>query len=259
MIGKGIGWFVSSMRDALARLVVKLRIPPNVITVLGTIFTIGAGACFAVSIKTDEKVWCIFAGVLLYFSIACDMLDGVVARLTGRSSRFGAFLDSSMDRVSDFAIWAGLAFGYAWLEPANITFVMLAFLGFFSASMISYVKARSEDFIESCKVGYWQRGERCAAVIIAAFACNPAALVVEQSILPLFTLAHRFLHARAVMAGRKPVMNARVEGKWYHKIQPWLYPRMSWPYDIMTAVYIAFLIFARFDPAKYDFIRYWIG
>ncbi len=258
MIGKGIAWIVSSARDALGKGLVAMRIKPDFITVMGTILTIAAGACFAVSIKTDEKIWCIYAGVLLFFSIACDMLDGVVARLTNHSTTFGAFLDSTMDRVSDFAIWAGMAFGYAWKDQANITFIMLSFLGFFEASMISYIKARSEDFIESCKVGYWQRGERCAAMIISAFACNPAAFVVEQSILPLFTLLRRALHAKTCLAGGTPVTNARIEGKWYHKIQPWLYPRMSWPYDIMTAGYIAFLIFARFNPANYDFIRFWL-
>ncbi len=258
MIGKSVAWCVSTVRDSWARAAVWMGLTPNSLTILGTLLTIMAGACFALGVKTGLNRYFLIGAGLLCFSIGCDMIDGIVARLTGKATQFGAMLDSTMDRVSDFAIWAGLAFGFAWQEPANLTFIVLCLLGWLEASMISYVKARSEDFIDSCKVGYWQRGERSAATIISAFACNPAAYVVEQGILPMFTLLRRIFHARAVMAGRKPITNARIEGRWYHKIQPWLYPRMSWPYDLMTAAYIAFLVFFRIDPARWDVIRFWL-
>jgi len=259
MIGRAIGWVVSSLRDAVARALVRAGVTPNMLTGFGAAATVGAGVCFALALKTNNMDWCILAAVLLYISFCSDMLDGAVARFSGQATKFGAFLDSCMDRAGDFAIWAGLAMGFAWQSPANLTFVALSMLGFFEAVMISYIKARSEDFIFSCQVGYWQRPERCSAVIIAAFACNPAALVVEQSILPIFTMFRRAGHTWAILAGRRPVTNARLDGKWYHKIQPWLYPRASWPYDIMTAAYIAFLIFARFDPAEWDILRDWLG
>jgi CDP-diacylglycerol--glycerol-3-phosphate 3-phosphatidyltransferase len=258
MIGRAIGWFFVTWRDGLARLLVKLRVTPNALTIFGTLLMLGVGACFALNVATSDWRWSLWGAALLFGSFACDMLDGAVARLGGKGSNFGAFLDSTMDRVSDFAVWAGLGFGYIWLTPANLTFACLCWLGFLEAMMISYTKARAEDLIESCKVGYWQRGERSAAVIIAATACNLPAFVVQQSILPMFTLLRRILHTRAVMAGRIPVTNAQREGRWFHKIQPWLYPRASWPYDIMTAVYIAWLVFARFDPADWDLLRSWL-
>lgn len=258
MIGKSIGWLFSVARDALTRGLVFLRVTPNTLTVIGTLLTIAASACFAMNIKTGDWRWSLAAACWLFASSGCDMLDGAVARLGGKGTKFGALLDSTMDRVSDFAIWAGLGFGFIWRDPANLTFAGLCALGFLEAVLISYVKARAEDIIEDCSVGYWQRPERCAGTIIAAFACNMPAYVVEMSILPIFTLLRRVLHARAVMLGRSPVTRAS-EGRWYHKIQPWLYPRASWPYDLMTGVYIAWLIWAPVDPDRWDILRWWLG
>ncbi len=259
MIGKSIGWGFAAARDALAGVLVKLRVTPNTLTIVGTFLTIGAGVCFAWNVKTGLGSWSLAAGGFLFGSFACDMLDGAVARLGRSASPFGAVLDSTMDRVSDFAIWAGLGFGFIWQNPANLTFACLCGLGFLEAVLISYVKARAEDFVESCQVGYWQRGERGAGAIIAAFACNMPAYVVMLSILPAFTLLRRVLHARAVLAGREPVTDARSQGRWYHKLQPWLYPRASWPYDIMTGVYIAWLIWGPVDPGRWDLLRSWLG
>ncbi|MBN1553588.1 MAG: CDP-alcohol phosphatidyltransferase family protein [Phycisphaerae bacterium] len=258
MIGKHIGWVFATARDALARGLIRLHVTPNTLTMIGALLTIGAGVCFALNIKTGCWEWSLSAAGFLFGSFACDMLDGTVARFAGSGTKFGALLDSTMDRISDFAIWAGLGFGFIWREPANYTFAGLCALGFLEAVMISYVKARAEDIIEDCSVGYWQRPERCAATIIAAFACNLPAYVVELSLLPIFTLLRRVLHARAVMAGHAPITSAR-RGTWRHKIQPWLYPRASWPYDIMTGAYIAWLIWGPVDPSRWDILRWWLG
>ena len=258
MIGKAIGWFFATARDLLACGLLRLGITPNALTMIGTGFTIVAGVFFALNIKTENWAFSLCAAGMLFGSFACDMLDGTVARMGKSGTPFGAVLDSAMDRISDFSIWAGLGFGFLWCNPANLTFTCLCALGFLEAVMISYVKARAEDIIDDCGVGYWQRPERSAAAIIAAFACNMPAYVVELSILPLFTLLRRILHTKAILAGRTPVTNAR-EGKWYHKIQPWLYPRASWPYDVMTGVYIAFLIWAPVKPDQWDILRWWLG
>lgn len=258
MIGKAIGWIFAAARDVLTRGLVFLRVTPNTLTILGTLLTVTAGVCFALNIKTGRWEWSLAAACWLFGSFACDMLDGAVARLGGKGSNFGALLDSTMDRISDFAIWAGLGFGFIWRNPANYTFAGLCALGFLESVMISYVKARAEDIIENCSVGYWQRPERCAATIIAAFACNMPAYVVMMSVLPMFTLLRRVLHARTLLRGRTPVTRAR-DGRWYHKLQPWLYPRASWPYDIMTGLYIAWLIFGSVDPTGWDILRRWLG
>ena len=180
---------------------------------------------------------------MLILALACDMLDGAVARIGGKSTVFGGFLDSTLDRFSDFAVFAGIAIGYASLAPANITFVLLAMLSFFNSFMISYTKARAEDIIESCPVGYWQRGERSAAVLIATFANNLPALLIQQAILPMFTVLRRMLYTKAITEGRQVETDPRKGGLWL-KLLLWYWRRMSLPYDFVTGVNIAWLIFA---------------
>ena len=242
MIGRGVGFGFSTARDAIARGLVKVRVTPNALTLAGAAVTAGAGVCYALGAGRDYA-FLVWAAVLLIVASACDMLDGAVARIGGKASLFGEFLDSTLDRFSDFAIYAGMAVGYASLEPANITFVLLAMLSFFNAIMISYAKARAENLIESCPVGYWQRGERSAAVLIATFANNLPALLVQQATLPMLTVLRRIFYTKAVTEGKEVIVDPRQGGLWL-KLHLWYWPRMSLPYDFVTGVNIAWLIFA---------------
>jgi len=174
------------------------------------------------------------------------MLDGAVARLGDKKTRFGAFLDSTLDRYSDFAVYAGIAAYYALVVPGNITFVLLSMLALFNAFMISYARARAEDLIESCTVGYWQRGERSAAILIATFAHNIPALVVQQAALPLLTVLRRIFYTKAVLEGKNPIIDARKGGLWV-KLRPWRWPRATVPYDVVSIANIAWLLFARIE------------
>lgn len=258
MIGRATAWFFTHARDAIARRLVRIGVTPNMLTVAGTVLTVGTGVCLAAGVAMRQDRWFLLAGVLLYSCFACDMLDGAVARLGGGASEFGAFLDSTLDRVSDFAIYIALAVGYAWRAPANLTFLLLALLALLSAQLISYAKARAEDFIDDCTVGYWQRGERCAAVLIACFACNPGALVLQQALSPTFTVWRRVWFTRQSILHRRAVRDVRAEGSWFQKLQPWMYPRKSLPYDLITLANIAFLIFFRFDASQWDLLRTWL-
>ncbi len=242
MIGRGVGFGFSTARDAVARCLVKVRVTPNALTLTGAGFTAAAGACYAMGAGRSYALL-VWAAVLIIFASACDMLDGAVARIGGKSTVFGGFLDSTLDRFSDFAVYAGIAVGYASLAPANITFVLLAMLAFFNSFMISYSKARAEDIIESCPVGYWQRGERSAAILIATFANNLPALLVQQAILPMFTVLRRMLYTKAITEGKQVQTDPRTGGLWL-KLHLWYWPRMSLPYDFVTGVNIAWLIFA---------------
>ena len=247
MIGRGVGFGFSTARDAIARVLVKLRVTPNALTLVGGAFTAGAGACYALGVGRNYTML-VWAAVLLILASACDMLDGAVARIGGKSSVFGEFLDSTVDRFSDFAIYAGIAIGYASLPTANITFVLLAMFSFFNAITISYAKARAENLIESCPVGYWQRGERSAAVLIATFANNIPALLVQQATLPMFTILRRMSYTKAVTEGRQVITDPRQGGLWL-KLHLWYWRRMSLPYDFVTGVNIAWLIFAPIGTA----------
>ena len=262
MIGRGIGAGFIAARDFLARGLVRIGATPNTLTLTGLAITVGAGVCYAIGstrgfawtldLSAGVGAYLLLAGVLMFLALACDMLDGAVARLGGKKTTFGAFLDSTVDRYSDFAVYAGITAAYTLSRPANVTFVLLSMLAFFNSFMISYARARAEDLIDSCTVGFWQRGERSAAILIATFAHNIPALVVQQAALPLLTVLKRILHTRAVLMGKTPLTDPR-KGNFWAKIRLWDWPRMTVPYDIVVGANIAWLIFADFaapDPVR---------
>jgi len=252
MIGRGIGTGFSIARDFIAGGLARIGITPNMLTMVGMLVTGAAGVCYAMgggnnfawslSPSAESGAYLLLAGAFLVLASACDMLDGAVARIGGKGTKFGAFLDSTLDRYSDFVVYAGIAVFYASGPQANVTAVLLCMVAFFNSFMISYTRARAEDLIESCKVGYWQRGERSAAILIATFAHNIPALLVQQATLPLLTVLRRVMHTRAVLAGRTPIADPR-QGGWWLKIRLWRWPRMSIPYDIVTGISSAWLIF----------------
>ncbi|MBL7133429.1 MAG: CDP-alcohol phosphatidyltransferase family protein [Phycisphaerae bacterium] len=262
MIGRGIGAGFATARDFLARRLIRLGVTPNLLTILGMILTSAAAVCYALAagrgwawsldVAADRNAFLLLAGLLMVLSSACDMLDGAVARLGGKSTAFGAFLDSTLDRYSDFAVYAGIAVYYARQSPANVTFILLSMLAAFNSFMISYAKARAEDIIHSCPVGYWQRGERSAAILIGTFAYNVPALVMQQALLPILTFVRRILYTRAVLNGDRPVTDPR-QVRLLLKLRLWRWPRATIGYDLVTGMNIAWLIFARI-PA-FDLFR----
>ena len=263
MIGRSIGSAFLTARDFIARGLVRVGVSPNTLTLTGMGITGVAGVCYALGAEShfawtlnprSRNAYLLVAFALLILSSACDMLDGAVARIGNLSTRFGAFLDSTMDRYSDFAVYAGLAACYAW--QGNVTFVLLSMIAFSNAIMISYTRARAEDVIEHCTVGFWQRGERSAAILLATASYNIPALLIQQAALPLLTVLRRVFYTRAVIAGRKPITDPRT-GPWWLKVQLWRWPRATWAYDIVVAANIAWLIFAPI-PAT-DWLRNWLG
>ena len=213
MVGNPIVWTIVTARDGIARGLVRIGATPNMLSIFGLVMTLVAGAALAMGAGAEPawnfdprpiteyqpNAYLLLAGVLLFFCAAGDMLDGAVARIGGKGSTFGAFLDSTLDRFSDFAIYCGIAFYFAC--RGNITFTFLPFIATFAGLMISYTRARAEDLIEHCTVGYWQRGERFAAAMIAVYACNVPALIIQQAISPLFTVYARIRYTYQVTRG----------------------------------------------------------
>ena len=192
----------------------------------------------------------------MFLASACDMLDGAVARIGNKKTAYGAFLDSTLDRYSDFAVFGGIAIFYIWRSPANVTFVVLAMLAFLNSFMISYTRARAEDLIERCTIGYWQRGERSAAILIGTLAYNIPAMLLQQGILTIFTVIRRMGYTQSVLAGRMPIEDPR-RGNWSLKLRLSRWPRNTWAYDLVTGANIAWLIFAPVGGT--DWVRRWIG
>lgn len=146
--------------EPVAVLLVKLRVNPNTLTTLGTISTVAGGVSFGLGhIRTG--------GWIIGLTAIFDVLDGTVARRTGQSTDFGAFYDSTLDRVADGAVLGGLAYFYA----TNLVFhsqplLALSLLGMIGTFLVSYTRARAEGLGIDAKVGVMQRPERVVLLAV---------------------------------------------------------------------------------------------
>jgi len=138
-------------------LFVALRVPPNALSLIGFILSLGVAYLYAVG----EIRW---AGVLLFFAGGADAVDGEVARRSGMVSRFGALLDSSLDRMSEFVVFGGLLYRFGY-DP--FWFAVL-FSGLMFSVMVSYLRARGEGLGVSVKAGLMDRMGRYIYLIIAS-------------------------------------------------------------------------------------------
>src|SRR5438034_9042399 len=135
-------------------LLARHNVSPNTITTVGTLITVAAGVVYATGhIMT--------AGWIMNVTAFFDVVDGEVARRTGRSTVFGAFYDSTLDRVADGALMAGLTVFYA-TNPIhhNIYMMVVCLLGIIGTFVVSYTRARAESLGIDAKVGVMQRPER---------------------------------------------------------------------------------------------------
>jgi CDP-diacylglycerol---glycerol-3-phosphate 3-phosphatidyltransferase len=140
--------------EPIAAFLVRRRVSPNVITTCGTICSIIGGAIYA-SGHISTGGW--FLSVTALF----DVLDGTVARRTGRSTAFGAFYDSTLDRVADGAVLAGLTVFYATsAKHGSVPMVIVCLAGMLGGFLVSYTRARAEALGVNAKVGVMQRPER---------------------------------------------------------------------------------------------------
>jgi CDP-diacylglycerol---glycerol-3-phosphate 3-phosphatidyltransferase len=140
--------------EPVADLLVRWRVSPNLITTVGTLCSMTGGVIYGTGhIRT--------AGWFLGLTALFDVLDGTVARRTGRSTTFGAFYDSTLDRVADGFVLGGLAAFYA-LNPVHhsVAMVIVCLLGIIGTFLVSYTRARAEALGIDAKVGVMQRPER---------------------------------------------------------------------------------------------------
>ena len=142
----------------VARLFLKLGISPDVVTVVGTLgVCVGALAFY----PRHEFFWGTVVITLFVFS---DTIDGVMARMSGRSGKWGAYLDSTLDRVGDSAIFGGLVLWYAG-RGDNFVMAGLALACLILGSVVSYAKARAEGLGFTANVGIAERADRLVAVL----------------------------------------------------------------------------------------------
>jgi CDP-diacylglycerol---glycerol-3-phosphate 3-phosphatidyltransferase len=178
---------VRQLLRPLVRLLSALRVRPDTLTVLGWALSLGSAVLFGLGYVR-------VAGVVMLLGGLFDALDGAVARESNRMSAFGAFLDSTLDRLSEAAIFVGIVFFYA--AAARPYEAMLAGAAMTFSLLTSYARARAEGLGIGCKVGLLERAGR--VVILSVFSVLGLltfglGLVAAGA---LITTAQRILHIR---------------------------------------------------------------
>ena len=177
-IGKGCRWLLVRIVDAIA----ATGINPNVLTFFGMVVNFWASVDFAIGLFAWGASLIFLAGFL-------DMLDGQVARRGKRVTAFGGFLDSTLDRYSDMALYMGLLVFYA--RHGRTAYVVLAAAATAGSVMVSYARARAECLIPTCKVGFMERPERIVLLVIGALSGRMAAALWVMAILSNWTVSQR--------------------------------------------------------------------
>ena len=190
MIHPGVREWAQTTMEALVRPLARLGIQPNTVTTFGFILSLVAAAA------VWQGMWP-WAAILVLVASAFDMVDGALARVSDQGSTFGAFFDSTLDRLSEAAIGLGLI-GYFLSFGDNPT-VMGTAIMLVGSQMVSYTRARAEGLGLSCTVGWFQRPERVIALGLALLFPFDFIIVLKiviwlLAILTLLTTLQRVIH-----------------------------------------------------------------
>ena len=187
-----LGALLSPLLDALVRALV--RVSPDVLTITGLALMGVASAFFALAGGAGyvSPGMLRFGGLVALVASIFDMLDGRVARLRGRETKFGAYLDSTMDRYSDMLLYLGLLILYARLERTGL--MVLVWVAAFGGFMTSYARARAESLIPRCPVGLMERPERVVLIIAGALLNKMVAVLWVVALLSNITAIQRIVY-----------------------------------------------------------------
>ncbi|WP_432934533.1 phosphatidylinositol phosphate synthase [Microbispora sp. CA-135349] len=153
---------VTRVMTPLGRALARRGISPDVITTIGTLGVVASALAF-------YPLGHLFAGTLVItFFVLADLLDGVLARMTGKGSTWGAFLDSTLDRLGDASIFSGLILYFVLKDEPEIVLATVALFCLVAGALVSYAKARAEGLGMTANVGIAERGERLVVVLVAA-------------------------------------------------------------------------------------------
>jgi CDP-diacylglycerol---glycerol-3-phosphate 3-phosphatidyltransferase len=191
----------AEMRELARNRLIESRLTPNAISVAGLVGNLIA----AVLILEHHFV---LAGVAFILGSLCDMFDGRYSRMSGKGTPFGAFLDSTLDRLEEGVVLAAVAAWFA--EQSNELAVGATVIAVVGSYMVSYTRARAEALGVECKVGIASRAVRVvilsAGLVFAAGELIPDVDLLEPAIyvmaaLTVFTALQRVLHVRRQLAG----------------------------------------------------------
>ncbi|MEX2263666.1 MAG: CDP-alcohol phosphatidyltransferase family protein [Bryobacteraceae bacterium] len=182
---RAIGAVCGAILKLIVRSLALSRIHPNALTFIGLVINgvaaaqLAAGKFFA-------------AGLIMLAAAVFDLVDGPVARETNRVTRFGGFFDSVVDRYSDLILLMGLLVYYASVN--RFFYVVLTAVVMTGSVMVSYTRARAENSIPRCKVGFMERPERVVLLIIAALFDKFAPVLWVIAAFSNITVIHRMIY-----------------------------------------------------------------
>lgn len=189
MLGESLGHVFDKPLHNIAK---NIPLSPNTLTVTGFIITIIASYVMTADMR--------LGGILVIAGGLFDILDGVVARINHKSSKFGAFLDSVLDRYSDALIFLGISFNLG--MNRDYRGMILCLLTLVGAFLISYSRARAEGLGENCKYGLMERPERIILISFGAISGLITPVLWLLVILTHFTAIQRIYYVWKVTYGK---------------------------------------------------------
>ena len=203
--------------EGIGKFLARWHVSPNAVTLVGLVLTIGV----AVIAALGEIRW---AGVAYILAAVFDALDGTLARVSGKVSRFGAFLDSSIDRFEESIVFLGLIVYYT--RVGGLVEVPLILVVTVGSLMVSYTRARAEAVGVECKVGFMTRVPRVFILIVGMILGQVmiAGVILDFVLVALVILAvttlittfHRMVHVWQMTGGG--------DGGWGPVKQPFVLP-----------------------------------
>ena len=183
MLGEKLGHVFDKPLEKLAA---KIPLNPNTITVTGFLITLAGAYVLISDLRSGGLI--VLAGGLF------DMFDGIVARINSKTTSFGAFLDSVLDRISDAIIFIAIALNL--LNKTSYTGALLATGTMVGAFLVSYTRARAEGLGKKCNVGLMERPER---IILISFGAITGLIIMSLWVLVAltwFTVFQRIFYVR---------------------------------------------------------------
>ena len=229
-LGRFLAGLMAGIRDGIARGIIRAHVPPNAVTLSGPV-----AMTFVFWPLLEGDQWT--AGWVGLLAITFDALDGAVARMSGGVTRFGAYLDSVVDRYTDMLLMFGLLFYVlAYFEqPQRPVWLAIWCLATAGTVATSYARARAENVIPGCEIGFLERPERTVGIIVGLVAGNVHASLIVVAVLGNVIAAQRIYYTRAVLDGRPPAAGFRF----------WSYRRGNAEHAMLSTACFLFIVFGH--------------
>ncbi|MFH1328652.1 MAG: archaetidylinositol phosphate synthase [Candidatus Bathyarchaeota archaeon] len=185
---------LKNMSDGVSRVLLKVGIKPNVMTVIGLILSVYAAFLYFNASSAVGHIW--LAAIVLAVSGFSDIIDGAMARLSNNVTAFGGFLDSVLDRYADSIVIFGIIFGTATNSSTlGISTIVWGIIAIFGSIIVSYTRAKADSLgVQLSGIGIAERPERILILIATSIFLRPDIGIFIIAILTNITVLQRGIH-----------------------------------------------------------------